>query len=396
MSAGEVFDEGVGAARAGRLGCACPEDAGPLRRPLGAGRLATGFALVVLAQALTLGVLPLAGAMLAPPASAVSLLPMAHLPLAAFLAGAALASLPASFLLDSFGRRAGFALGASLGFAGGLLAAYALLLASFPMLVVGALWLGAAQGFGLFYRHAAAFGAGAGDGQGNAQGAAQGTAVARLIGAGALAGLVGPLLAGLAEEALAPYTFAGTLGLAALAQLGVLAFAVLLPEARASHAAFTVEAMKTSAPAARLPWRAMTMPTALAALAWGAMTATMAGAPLALAGCGIGVPAISGVVAWHVVAMYAPALAAGRLAARLGAGTLALAALALCLGAAATVSLSGEALPISLAFLGVGAGWSLATAATTLMLHGRGVPSRLQLGLHDGALLLAALAGVLV
>lgn len=394
MSAGDLFEDGIGAARAGRLGCACPEDAGtPLRHSLGAGRLAAGFALVVLAQALTLGVLPLAGAMLAPPASAAQFLPLAHLPLAnlplaAFLAGAALASLPASFLLDSFGRRAGFALGASLGVAGGLLAAYALLLASFPMLVVGALWLGAAQGFGLFYRHAAAFGAGAGEGQGRA--------VARLIGAGALAGLVGPLLAGLAEEAFSPYTFAGTLVLAALAQLGALAFAVVLPEARASHAAFTVEAMAAHAPAARLRWPGMIVPTVLAGFAWAAMTATMAGAPLALAGCGIGVPAISGVVAWHVVAMYAPALAAGRLAARLGAGTLAGAALALCLGAALTVSLSGDPLTISLAFLGVGAGWSLATAGTTLMLHGRGAPSRLQLGLHDGALLLAALAGVLV
>ncbi|QFR34325.1 MFS transporter [Ancylobacter sp. TS-1] len=389
MSAGDFLAHEIGAARAGRLGCACPEDAGrPLRRSLGAGRLACGFALVVLAQALTLGVLPLAGAMLAP-AESLAYLPMAHVPLAAFLLGAALASLPASFLLDSFGRRAGFALGASLGVAGGLLAAYGLILAQFPLLVVGALWLGAAQGFGLFYRHAAAFGAGAApDGQGRA--------VARLIGAGALAGLAGPLLAGVAEEAFAPYTFAGTLILAALAQLGVLAFAVVLPEARASHAAFTVEAKDATAPVARLPWRAVVAPTLLAALAWGAMTATMAGAPLSLAGCGVGVPTISGVVAWHVVAMYAPALAAGALAARLGAGTMALAALLLCLGAAVAASLSADAVAISAAFLAVGAGWSLATAGTTLMLHGQGAPSRLQLGVHDGALLVAALAGVLV
>lgn len=377
MSASNYYDEA--AARAGRLGCACPED-GPreLRRPLGTVRLAGGFALVVLAQALTLGVLPLAGTMLAPRAD------LGTLPLAAFLAGAALASLPASFLLDAFGRRAGFALGASLGVAGGLIAAYGLMLAAFPLLVIGAAWLGAAQGFGMFYRHAAAFGAGAGG---------QGAAVARLLGAGVLAGLTGPLLASAAEAAFSPFTFAGTLILAAIAQLGALAFAVTLPEARFSHAGLTVEAMRETGPATALMWKTVAVPTVLAALAWGAMTAAMAGAPLSLAGCGVGVPLISGVVAWHVVAMYAPALAGGALASRFGAGPLALAATALCLAAAATTAHAADAATISVAFLAVGAGWSLATLAATLMLHARGIPSRLQLAAHDGVLLVAALLG---
>lgn len=385
MSASDYFDSETEAARAGRLGCACPEDAPrALRRALGIGRLSGGFALVVLAQALTLGALPLAGAMLAPRPE------LAALPLAALLLGAALASLPASFLLDTFGRRAAFALGASLGVAGGLMAAYALMLGAFPMLVLGAAWLGAAQGFGMFYRHAAAFGAAAGLRAGM---------VARLLGAGALAGLAGPLLAGAAEAAFVPYTFAGTLILAAVAQLGALGFAVSLPEARFSHADLTVEAMATAEPADRpapLAWRALALPTLLGALAWGAMTSAMAGAPLSLAGCGVGVPLISGVVAWHVVAMYAPALAGGVLARWIGAAPLALLALALCIGAALMVALANDAVTISLAFLAVGAGWALASLGTTLMLHGAGTPSRLQLGVHDGALLLAALAGTLL
>ncbi|MCS0503065.1 hypothetical protein [Ancylobacter mangrovi] len=389
MSADGLFEDYE--ARAGRLACACPEDAPrALRRPIGEGRLAGGFALVVLAQALTLGVLPLAGAMLAAGQS-YGPVPLGALPLAAFLAGAAVASLPASFLLDTFGRRAGFALGASLGVAGGVVCAYAMMVAALPLLVVGAAWLGAAQGFGMFYRHAAAFGAGA---QGRAG------AVARLLGAGALAGLAGPLLAGGAEALAAPYTFAGTLLLAALAQLGALAFAVSLPEARFSHADLTVEAMRAATPAAGAPralgWRAMAAPLALGALAWGAMTSAMAGAPLSLAGCGIGVPAISGFVAWHVVAMYAPALAGGWIARRIGAAPLAMVALAGCLAAAAMVRLLPEAAGIVAAFLAVGAGWSLATLAATLMLHERGTPSRAQLALHDGALLIAALAGALV
>ncbi|WAC27770.1 hypothetical protein [Ancylobacter sp. SL191] len=388
MSAGDLFGSEAEGLRAGRLGCACPEDAPlALRRRAGALPLAAGFALVVLAQALTLGALPLAGAMLAPTHALGGRIPAAGLPLAAFLAGAALASLPASLLLDGFGRRAGFALGASLGVAGGLICAYAVMAAAFPLLVVGAFWLGAAQGFGMFYRHAAAFGA---------EAAGRPGAVARLIGAGALAGLAGPLLAERAEALFVPYSFAGTLILAALAQLGALAFAVMLPEARFSHADFTVEATASRAAPPALAWRALAVPTLIGAMAWGAMTSAMAGAPLALVGCGVGVPLVSGLVAWHVVAMYAPALAGGALAQRLGAARLAALALTLCLGAAAMVRLAPDALGIGAAFLCVGAGWSLAMCGATLMLHEAGRPTRLQLAAHDGLMLAAALAGVLV
>ncbi|MBS9476754.1 MFS transporter [Ancylobacter radicis] len=391
MSAGDLFGVETEGARAGRLGCACPEDSAlGLRRGAGEARLAAGFALVVLAQALTLGVLPLAGDMLAPPGDRLGLLPVSGLPLAAFLGGAALASLPASLLLDAFGRRAGFALGASLGVAGGLVCAYALVTALFAPLVLGAFWLGAAQGFGMFYRHAAAFGA---------ESAGRPGAVARLIGAGALAGLAGPLLAGQAEALAVPYTFAGTLVLAALAQLGALGFAVTLPEARFSHADFTVEAAQAARQTGAHPalaWRALALPTLIGALAWGAMTSAMAGAPLALIGCGVSVPLVSGIVAWHVVAMYGPALAGGVLARRIGAPALAVGAVMLCAVAAALVRLLPDALSIGTAFLAVGAGWSLAMCGATLMVHERGRPSRLQLAAHDGTLLAAALAGVFV
>ncbi len=388
MSVGELFGNEREGPRAGRLACACPEGAPlMLRRSAGGIPLAAGFALVVLAQALTLGALPLAGAMLAAERTVMGVIPAAGLPLGAFFAGAAFASLPAILLLDSFGRRAGFALGASLGVAGGLICAYAVTVAAFPLLVIGAFWLGAAQGFGVFYRHAAAFGA-------EASGRAD--AVARLIGAGALAGLAGPLLAQQAEALFIPYSFAGTLILAALAQLAALAFAVLLPEARFSHAEFTAEAAANTSRPLPLPWGRLLTPTLAGALAWSAMTSAMAGAPLALVGCGVGVPVVSGVVAWHVVAMYAPALAGGVLAARLGARALAFGGLVLGVGGAVLVHAAPEAVSIGAAFLCVGAGWSLALCGATLMLYAAGAPSRLQLAAHDGLMLAAALAGVLL
>ncbi|MFD0464426.1 hypothetical protein ACFQY9_23970 [Microvirga aerilata] len=126
--------------RAGQLECIC--EPGTLDSMAVHGRgtmlLAAGFAFSVLAQVLILSILPLAGLSLAPSQR------LATLPYAAFYIGAALASLPASFLLDSFGRRAAFSMGASLGTAGGLVLVWALVSLHFGGLVLGAFWLGTA------------------------------------------------------------------------------------------------------------------------------------------------------------------------------------------------------------------------------------------------------------
>ncbi len=366
----------AGPARAGHLGCACPEDGGlRLRKALPEGTLLTGFALVVLAQALTLGVLPLAGAMIAPRAA------LAGWPMAAFLLGAAAASFPASLLLDAFGRRAAFAIGAGLGVAGGLAIAHAILAQVFPLLLVGAAWLGAAQGFGMFYRHAAALGAAHGR---------SAAAIGRLLAAGAVAGLLGPLLAQGAEQLFLPYTLVGTALVATIAQLGVLAAAVLLPAASA------VVTDDIAEPAPAMGLRDLALPTLIGALAWAAMASSMVAAPLGLATCGVAVGSISGIVAWHVVAMYLPALAAGMLAERLGVVRLALAGAGIAVAAAVAAHASSGIIPLTAAFLAVGVGWSVATSATSAWLHRSATPARVHLAFHDGLLLLGATAGALL
>ena len=164
--------------RAGRLACFCPPgvptEGAPRRQPA---LLAAGFSLAVLSQTLVLGVLPLAGLLLAPQSK------YATLPYIAMLCGAAVATFPASWLLDSFGRRASFALGASHGIAGGLVMAWALTAQAFAPFCLGAFWIGVAQGFSLFYRHEAAIGNGARD---------RIVAAGQVFGAGALAGIAGP------------------------------------------------------------------------------------------------------------------------------------------------------------------------------------------------------------
>jgi hypothetical protein len=375
----EPFDQ---APRAGRLACFCPPGLAPedenafqvggfSRAALGATIL--GFALSVLAQSLAIGVLPVAGLLIAPSPA------WSTVPYAALLIGAAVATFPASFLEGAFGRRAAFALGASHGVAGGLVMAWGLAHTHFVALCLGAFWLGVAQGFSLFYRHLVGLDARAGADR----------AMATVFAAGALAGLVGPAVAALAGGLAPSQLLAGAALAAALTQVAVMALAWAAPVG----AAMTTE--RTLVPAAPVPWRAMAAPTGLAALAWFAMTAVMIGAPGAMAGCGISMEATNGAVAWHVVAMYAPALLVPTLAARLGATALAALGLGLIVMAKWLVTGADQYVSFLAALVVVAVGWSFATAAATQRLHQVGRPSRLQLALHDAVLFAAAVVGAL-
>ncbi|UVF17552.1 hypothetical protein HPT29_013425 [Microvirga terrae] len=357
--------------RAGQLECVC--DPGTLGRTnegrSGTIPLAAGFAFSVLAQILTLSILPLAGLALAPSHGLVAL------PYMAFYIGAALASLPASFLLDSFGRRAAFSLGASLGAAGGLVLVFALASMHFGALVLGSFWLGIAGGFSLFYRHAAVPVGGKGAGT-----------VLIVFGAATLAGLIAPTLAVVAEDLASPRVFAGTAAAAAVAHVASLVATASLPyQSRREH---KTEAVGTPG------WRAFLPPTLISAVGWFMMTALMGATPIAVIGCAPSEAAV-GAVAWHVMAMYAPSLLLAflpRLA--LPVHLSVTGGLLLAFGGAAFM-LSTNASGFSLGAACVGGGWSLVVLGTTLWVHRNGSLPRWLLGLHDGAALTGAILGTL-
>jgi len=381
--------------RPGRLACLCPP-LGVLGRPGTAGALAlvTGAGFACLAQVLVYGTLPLAGALLSRD------IVEASLPMAVCLAGAVVASLPGNWLMDAFGRRAALATGASLGAAGGTTVAVGLVALSLPVVLVGAFWLGIAQGFAMLYRHAAA--AGGGDRR---------RQVAAVLGVGVAAGLVGPALATTAESLVAPFTLVGAALAAALASVGALAAALAEPTAPAvlsSPAIATTTPPATLPPAAAAPATTTAGPlaaaldgrfglaTTIGVVAWATMASAMTHAPMALVDCGVTAAATYGIVAWHVVAMYAPAAAIGLFGLRVSPATAATTGLCLLAAAfVATVLLDPVAGQTSRLIL-VGAGWSLATLGATLMLHAGPPPRRLALALHDGALLSAALIAALL
>jgi MFS family permease len=73
---------------------------------------------------------------------------LATLPATAYVVGAALTTLPASFFMRRFGRQAGFQFGTCMGIAGAVFSCLALLLHSFWLLCAGVLVLGAYNAFG--------------------------------------------------------------------------------------------------------------------------------------------------------------------------------------------------------------------------------------------------------
>jgi MFS family permease len=359
------------AARAGRLVCFCPPGVpveGAERR--GPALLAAGFALSTLSQTLALGILPIAGALLAPRPE------LATLPYMAMLIGAAVATFPASFLLDAFGRRASFALGASHGVAGGLVLAWALTANAFLPFCLGAFWLGVAQGFGLFYRHEAAMG-------GGAMGRAMLLGV--VFGSGALAGLIGPAILMLGASLMPTSVFAPAAFAAALVQVLVLGLAMFF----APYAG--VETRAESKPVV-YDWREALAPTVIAASAWFGMTALMLATPSAMMSCGIPAAGVAGLLAWHVVAMYAPGFGVPALANVIGAPATALIGLGLVIIAKLALGGASEAASFGGGLVTLAIGWSLATAASTLWMQ-KAAPPRTVLALHDLCLLGAALAG---
>ena len=81
---------------------------------------------------------------------------LATLPAALMWFGTALATTPASFLMQRIGRRAGFMIAAAIGALGALVAALAVVWGSFALLCVGVGTFGGFNAFNYYYRFAAA------------------------------------------------------------------------------------------------------------------------------------------------------------------------------------------------------------------------------------------------
>lgn len=127
----------------------------------------------------------------------------ATLPLTALALGNILTTVPLSLLMQRYGRRVGFSLGAASGVIGGLTACYGIYQQSFDIFCVGNILLGISQTSAMYYRLAAMDGV---------TPEKRGRAIAWVMSGAIVAALLAPSLAIWSQDLLLPHLFAGCFG----------------------------------------------------------------------------------------------------------------------------------------------------------------------------------------
>ncbi|WP_034639650.1 MFS transporter [Chitinilyticum aquatile] len=288
----------------------------------------------------------------------------ATLPFSLIILTAAITTLFAAHWLQRIGRRSGFLTGALLGAAGGLLAFLAMQQRSFGLLCVAALFSGGFQAFAQYYRLAAADSVAA---------ACKGRAIATVLTGGVLAALLGPWLAKSTQGWLPGVLFGGAYLTASA--MGIATAALIYFGYRPTPCAVSENAAAETPRPLRRIIRSPVFVAALAnnVVAYAIMVCVMTATPLAMLGCGFGIADGAGVIQWHMLGMFAPALVAGKLVQRFGAGTLALTGMGLLLAASliAGHSLTLPAFYLALLLLGVGWNFMFVAGSTLLALSYR-------------------------
>lgn len=283
---------------------------------------------------------------------------MATLPVTTFNLGLALGIVPAAFMMQRFGRKRSYLLGASCGIAGGLLASLGIYLASFLLFCLGVALAGCYASYVQNYRFAAADGA-------NDEFRPKATS---WVLAGGLAGAIIASQTIIWTSDLTPlHPF-----MASFLSQAVLA-ACVLPLIFFLRAKGLGTATKEAGPyrgrplgeIARQPRFIVAVMAGVAS--YGLMNFMMTASPLAMIGCGHSISDSTLGIQWHILAMFGPSFITGHLIKRYGQIPITMLGLLLT-GAASAVALTGLSVGhfwFSLILLGVG--WNFGFIGATNM-----------------------------
>ena len=225
----------------------------------------------------------------------------ATLPLACVFFGMLVITFPASLLMKRIGRQAGFIFGLTVGVGGSLLATYAILERSFGLFCTALLLIGVINGFGQYYRFAAAD---------VANEAYRGRAISWVMAGGIVAAFLGPGIATWTWDLFSIAPYAGSyVSLLLLYTLSIMLI-IFLKMPRPSPE-------EKSGPARPLPQIA-SQPEFLVAVfsalvAYGVMNLIMVATPIEMKGCGFDLASSASVIQWHIVAMFLPSFVTGHL-----------------------------------------------------------------------------------
>ncbi|MEX2198704.1 MAG: MFS transporter [Burkholderiales bacterium] len=263
------------------------------------GLLAACQALLFTNNATLIAINGLAGLALAPRAA------LATLPVTCWVAGGAIATMPASFHMKRVGRQRGLSLGTLWGIVGALICAGAIWQQSFWGLCFGALVFGVYNAYGQYYRFAAADVASADF---------KSTAISLVLAGGLVGGILGPSTSRYTVDLLAPRFMGAYLALIGFA----IATLLLLRFVRIPMPSAKVQAAR-GRPLAEIAAQPKFIVAVLAgAISYGVMNFLMTSTPIAMGVCGHPYGDAAFVISSHVVAMFAPSFFTGGLIKRLG------------------------------------------------------------------------------
>ncbi|HEY8519505.1 MAG TPA: MFS transporter [Gammaproteobacteria bacterium] len=328
------------------------------------------FANAVLGSQLAVNIIVagLAGALLAEN-EALATLPVSMVVLSSMFTAPA-----ASMFMGRFGRRAGFLLGALAGAVGSALAARALFVGSFGLLVAGAVGLGIYQAFQNFFRFAAAD---------TASEAFKPKAISWVFAGGLLSALIGPEIVRLTSNASAAAAYANAylinIALNVVGALGLLLLDIPRPALRDRAAG-------SGRPLAVIARQPVFVVAALCGMVgFSTMSLVMTSTPLAMVGHGFTAGHAADVVRWHILAMFAPAFFTGTLIVRFGHLPVIGTGLAL-IAACGAIALAGVDLHhFYAALVALGIGWNFSFIGATSLLgtaHTAAEQAKVQ-GLND-------------
>lgn len=260
-------------------------------------------------------------------------------------------------LMQKYGRKTGFFIGAIAGALGSAVSAYGLYVASFAIFLLGSYISGiymSAQGF---YRFAATD---------TASDSFRPKAISFVMAGGLISAILGPQLNKLVQDSSVVPFLGSYMAIIALNVVGMFVFLLLrLPKGTSK------EPTATLAPRSRM--QLLRDPSILVAIACGMvayslMNLVMTSTPLAVVGCGLTKNNANDIVSAHVIAMFLPSFFSGHLITRFGVEKIMGVGL-LILGSAGIVALSGAELGnFYAALILLGVGWNFGfIGATTLL-----------------------------
>ena len=233
---------------------------------------------------------------------------MATLPVMGYVVGGALSTGLVAKSQSRFGRRASFQMGLAVACASACVAAWAVIMGSFWLLVAATVAAGYYSANGQLYRFAAAE---------LALPSFREKAVSLVLAGGLIGAIAGPNLAA-RSRTLLDTPFAGAYLILALVSLAAMLLMAVIQFP--AHTPPTAGQARGGRPLLQiLKQPSLMVACSCAALGYGVMNLLMAATPLAMQQCGLTFDDAALVLEWHVIGMFAPGFFTGSLIKRWGA-----------------------------------------------------------------------------